>query len=172
MVPKSALELNMWKRPVKVNPRGRSGPNLIPARWGPRSFKNLCECVYVHTHSLVHGSWAGTAETLEQRRTDAEGLLLPPPKSRMRGSCDSLGCNPWAVSWAASCHSWLFSVTAQGGAPQRLLSLPQEVARVWNPRCLVWRNRLGAAAPGSPSDPKIPRFLLPPFLFSQAPGLR
>lgn len=54
MVLKSALNLNIWKPSVKVNPYGRSGPSLIPARLGPRSFTNLWSvCVCMCAHNLV-----------------------------------------------------------------------------------------------------------------------
>lgn len=59
MVLKSALNLNTWKLSVKVNPHGRSGPSLILAWLGPRSFMNLCECVCVsvHTQSCMYPLW-------------------------------------------------------------------------------------------------------------------
>lgn len=57
MVPRSALKLNIWKPPVKVNPYGRSGSSLIPARLGPRFFINLCECVCMHAQSCLCPLW-------------------------------------------------------------------------------------------------------------------
>lgn len=59
MVLKSALNLNIWKTSVKVNPYGRSGSSLILAWLGPRHFINLPKyvCVSVHTQSCMYPLW-------------------------------------------------------------------------------------------------------------------
>lgn len=58
MVLKSALNLNIWKTSVKVNPYGRSGPSLIPTQLGPRSFYEFVrECMFICVYTILYVSF-------------------------------------------------------------------------------------------------------------------